>query len=199
MRTADDGHVSGRDRWAREIELQKAFGFTPSEASTYTSYEQGESVADIASSAGLSVQTVKNVLTNARRKLSGGGSMEIYIIRPHQRDDGTMIRMYAVDVLLQFLMRAMTDVRVDYLTHVIRVSGLSRSVPGDVAWMNANVFRYIDLTGLRGREDPTTRAERIMEVYREKLPTPSDCMMGFAVVKYWLDQNYVNYDIMEGI
>lgn len=197
MRSADTMAME-RDRWSREIELQKSFGLTPSEASIFTARESGESVADIASSMGLNLQTVKNTLSNARRKLNRGTEMEIYIIKPTQNNDSSMYRMEVINVMVQ-LMSRITDAKIDDLTHIVKISGMDRGSPGDYTWMNANVFRYIDPLGMKGRDMPDERAERMTSLYKQKIAEQgvTGPMMGFSVLRYWLDKYFVQYDIIE--
>lgn len=196
-----DTEPTWTDRWSREIELQKVYGLTPSEATVYTLREAGMTIDDLANHTGLSAQTVKNVISKSRSKIKREVSgVEIFIIKPNQGDESSRIKTYSMDVLFKFISKV-SDIRVDNLTHVIRVAGLDRANPGDVTWMNGNVFRYVDLQGLRGTDDPGMRAERIAQVYHDRMREQgiTESKVGFAVIKYCLDANYITYDIMEGI
>lgn len=185
------------DPWDREIELQKAFEMTPTEAMMLASFERGASIREMAERNALSEQTVKNTLSNARRKMKGK-NMEIYILKQATSSDGDAVKSYMVNALVRFYAKV-ADVKTDSMTHIIKVSRIDRSKPGDVQWMNDNVFRIVDLIGNRNSGSPSERASRIADVYNERMAdTDGTPKMGHAVVKYWLDKYYVKYDVIEG-
>lgn len=185
---------SDAERWSREIELQKIYAMTPTEASYYTSHEAGYSVEDIAEMNAVQMQVVRNTLSSARSKLRGGRGLEILIIRPVKEDAGASRKMNALEVLCE-LCRRTTDMRIQRLRHVIRIYQIDKSVPGDISWMNDNVFRYYDLVGTRSQDEVIARVDGMMSAYERA--SPQGCMMGYAVLRYWLDKWYMNYDIVE--
>lgn len=188
---------SATDRWGREIELQKVFGLTPNEATVYVLKESGMSASDISETTGASVQVVKNVLTSARRKIKGDRKMDIYIMKPNMTQDPNGMKINGIMVLTEFAKRVM-DMKVRDLKHVIHIHDLDHSKPGSVEWMNSNVFRYIDIYATRNAVTTVSRAESMVEVYNDKMREQGieEPMMGYAVLRYWLDQLYLNYDMV---
>lgn len=190
-----EGVVNFR-RWEREIELQKVHGLTPSEATLYAFREAGLTVSEIAEMSGWTVQAVKNAISIAKRKINGERQMELYILRQGQANDPDGLKGNITDVLAEFCKRT-TDMQVDYLTHITRIHNIDSRCPGDIEWMNSNVFRYVSLVGTRSKHSSSDRADSLFNVYKEKMETQGiqTPMMGVAVLRYWLDRYMITYDI----
>lgn len=185
------------ERWGREIELQKAMGMTPSEATIYTARENGLTIEEIAEKEALNVQTVKNVLTKARKKINGDMKMRFYIVKPNQSSDRAVTEQNLIQVLS--LMCRNMGLEVKMRPHIITVGAIERSCAGDVNWFKTNVERYVDMIGTRSDTACEERAKRIYDIYKAKMDEQglTEPKFGHAVVKYYLDKFYLTYDIDE--
>jgi DNA-binding CsgD family transcriptional regulator len=186
------------DRWEREIELQKTSNLTPSEASIYVARESGLSLSDIADVQGLSIQTVKNTLTTARKKINGEGTMEFYISKTNQSNNDSSMNKLNLSQVLSYLCREL-GYDVLMMSHTIVIKGFDRTVPGDYSWFKDNVERMVDMIGTRNDAMASERAKRMVAVYKQRMmeqevKTP---MFGHAVLKYYLDRYYIPYDVNE--
>ena len=186
------------ERWDREIELQKSYDLSPSEASMLTARENGMTSSEIAEMEGLNIQTVKNTITRARKKMSGDNDMEFYITRLSQNvGDNAMIKAN-LSLVLSAVCREM-GYSVRMMKHTIHIKGLPRDAPGDKTWFVNNVERRVDMIGTRSDDMADERAKRIKSVYdsamaEQKITEP---MFGHTVLKYYLDKYYISYDVVE--
>lgn len=192
---ADDTPV--KDRWQREIELQKVYDLSLSEASIVSANETGLSPKEIADLEGLNVQTVKNTLSNARKKLNREGIMEYYVIKSGSSNERA-IREWNLSLVIAHLCERM-GLKVRYHPHLIVISGISRSQVGNIKWFTANVERYVDMVGTRTEQSASERADRLYNKYMEKMTEQNieEPMFGHAVIKFYLDRYAITYDVNE--
>lgn len=191
--------VQGQDgRWVREIELQKTFQLTQTEAKLTVARENGLSVQEIAEVEGLTVQTVKNKLTSAKKKITGDGSLEFFIIKQNTpNSDKAMRANNLARVIAEFC--SQLGYKVTFMNHVFFIQGVPRQVPGDITWFVNNVERMVDMIGTRSDEGSRERASRMKDVYirrwtEQGIATP---MFGHAVIKHYLDKYFIPYDVNE--
>lgn len=194
LSTSHIGAVEIPDRWEREIALQKTFGLSPSEAKLMVARDDGLTIDEIADLEGLSVQTVKNTLSNARKRMQGENDMEFYISRVYQNQSDNSMAKANLSQVLAYLCRCM-GYNVNIMKHTIVIKGFRRDQPGDPQWFKANVERYVDMVGTRSDTGAQERAERIKGIYDNRIEGESK--FGHAVLKYYLDHYYINYDINE--
>mgnify|MGYP002625289620 CR=1 FL=1 len=196
--TSSPSVIKREDRWDREIELQKAYNLSPSEASLLVSKESGMSSSEIAELEGLNVQTVKNTISKARKKLNGNDTMDYYITRlSSNTGDNAMIKSNLSMVLAYICSEMGYDVRI--MKHTIHIKGIPRNVPGDKRWFVDNIERKVDMLGTRSDIMASERAKRVKFVYdtamsEQKILTP---MFGHIVLKYYLDKYNIAHDIVE--
>lgn len=186
------------ERWDREIELQKSYDLSPSEASMLTARENGMSSSEIAEMEGLNVQTVKNTLTRARKKMSGDTNMEFFITKLSQNlGDNAMLKSNLALVLSALCREMGYQVRV--MNHTIHIKDVPRNVPGDKAWFTSNVERRVDMIGTRSDAMADERAKRIKAIYDTAMAEQGikEPMFGHTVLKYYLDRYYISYDVVE--
>ena len=142
------------------------------------------------------IEKIQNAISIAKRKINGERQMELYILRQGQANDPDGLKGNITDVLAEFCKRT-TDMQVDYLTHITRIHNIDSRCPGDIEWMNSNVFRYVSLVGTRSKHSSSDRADSLFNVYKEKMETQGiqTPMMGVAVLRYWLDRYMITYDM----
>jgi len=186
------------ERWDREVELQKSYGLSPSEAVMLVAKENGLTASEIAEMEGLNVQTVKNTISRARKKVTGESDMEFYISRISQiKGDTAMARQNVILVIANLCKEMGYDVRV--LTHVVVISNVKKSVAGDKQWFASNVERYVDMYGTRNDMMAVERAKRIKDIYDKRMSEQgiTETKFGHVVIKYYLDKNYIPYDVYD--
>lgn len=183
-RTSDS--MDGTGLWTRETELIRAYGMTRQEARIYAMREAGCGISDIAIAVGAGGQTVKNTLTNARRKMDGDTEIIIY-----DRYEKSPVKTGILDTLME-LCRLTTDLGMERLHYSTILTG---SVAGDAVWMNDHVFRYADLHTAQSSDTPQARARRIADLYARETEGISEPKMGYSVVLSVLDTNFIAYDI----
>lgn len=196
--TSNMGIQNQDGRWAREIELQKTFQLTQTEAKLMVAKENGQSVQEIAEVEGLTVQTVKNKLTSAKKKIVGEGMLEFYIIRQNTPNSDKAMRANNLARVIAELCQCM-GYKVIFMNHVIVVRGLQKQTPGDINWFVNNVERLVDMVGTRSDAGSKERAERMMEAYKRRVMEQNvqEQMFGHAVMKYYLDKYWIPYDVYD--
>lgn len=186
------------DRWGREIELQKALNLTQSEASIFVAKENGLTVEEIAEIEGVSARTVKNTISNARRKIQGESDMEIYISRVSpMRGESAMSKQNIILVIANLCKEMGCEVNI--LTHTIVIRNIKRSQVGDKQWFATNVERMVDMYGTRSDAMASERAKRIKSIYDTRMSEQrlEEPRFGHAVIRYYLDKNYIPYDVYD--
>ena len=191
------GDMGNQDRWDREIELQKVYQLSSSEATMMSAKELGLSPKEIAEREGLNVQTVKNTLSNARKKLNREGNMEYYIIKSSTANERA-VREWNISLVIANLCKRM-GMTVKFRPHLIIIKNIPRSQSGNFKWFSANVERYVDMIGTRTERSAEERAERLYGKYIEKMTEQNveEPMFGHSVIKYYLDRYAITYDVDE--
>lgn len=75
---------------------------------------------------------------------------------------------------------------------------ITMDAPGDPAWMQENVYAYIDNIGTLSPDQAARRAKAQLERIKELGADPAQ-VMGWAVVRRGLDKMYMQYDLLEGM
>lgn len=183
--------------WLREIELQKVFSMSPNEAKYYSMYDHGLSMARIAELDNVSIHTVGATLQRARDKMkkTRGETKQVIIIKGKHENEATAIKERAMEVVLRFVAKTL-GINMYSGAYVFLVRGLDPAQQGDLKWMLDNVFRKVDIYGANSAGDVQKKADRLEEVYLEALGDDT-CKVGMSTLTYFLDQMYMQYEILE--
>jgi DNA-binding CsgD family transcriptional regulator len=183
--------------WLREIELQKVFSMSPNEAKYYSMYDHGLTMARIAELDNVSIHTVGATLQRARDKMkkTRGETKQVIIIKGKHENEATAIKEHAMEVVLRFVTKIL-GVNMYSGAYVFLVRGMDPAQQGDLKWMLDNVFRKVDIYGANSAADVQKKADRLEEVYTEALGS-EPCKVGLSTITYFLDQMYMQYEILE--
>lgn len=183
--------------WLREIELQKAYSMSPNEAKYFAMYDNGLTMARIAELDGVSIHTVGATLQRARDKMkkARGEMKQLIIIKGKLDNEATAIKEHAIDVVLRFVAKTI-GAKLHSGKYVFVLSGIDSAQQGDLNWMLENVFRRVDIYGATSDADTQRKADRLEEVYNASLGD-NDCKVGLTTIRYFLDQMYMQYEVME--
>lgn len=181
----------------REIELQKVYSMSPNEAKYYSMYDHGLSMARIAELDNVSIHTVGATLQRARDKMkkTRGETKQIIILKGKHENEATAIKEYAMEVVLRFVSKTL-GVNMYNGTYVFLVRGLDPTQQGDLKWVLDNVFRKVDIYGSTSPADVQKRVDRLEEAYNAEIGD-AECKVGISTIKYFLDQMYMQYEILE--
>lgn len=183
--------------WLREIELQKAYSMSPNEAKYFAMYDNGLTMARIAELNDVSIHTVGATLQRARDKMkkTRGEMKQLIIIKGKLENEATAIKEHAIDVVLRFVSKII-GAKLYTGSYVFMLSGIDSAQQGDLKWMLDNVFRKVDIYGANTSEEIQRKADRLEEVYNS-LIGEDECKVGLATIRYFLDQMYIQYEILE--
>lgn len=183
------------DRWFKEIELQKVFSMSPKEAYCTVASSEGLKSKEIAEMADISPSTVRTMIQRGADKMKKSQkTVKIVVVKGDPLNEGIGIKIDAVRILFAFAERAL-GARVQEGNSLIYLDGLDAANPGDVAWMKDNVFRKADIYGARTSKEAEMRKNSLTVAYSEL--DEGRNAFGYGVIKYFLDQMYLKYDIFE--
>lgn len=183
--------------WYREIELQKAFEMSPNEAKYYALFDHGLSMNQIAEYDRVSVHTVGATLQRARDKVKKvrGETQQLIIVKGKRENEATSIKEHAMQVVLTFVAEELGAKFVSG-KYVFSLKGIDAVDAGDLKWMLDNVFRKVDIYGATNDAEVQKKANKLKEVYAAKVKD-QPCKVGMSTVKYFLDQMFIPYEIIE--
>lgn len=182
--------------WEDEAALQHLYGIGILEGRVYLAHVRDRlGFAEIAANYNLAVQTARNMYTNARHKIEAGGNLMDLIILNQRAVNGqnATLKNCAVSVLISFYATVM-GYTVEDNVNTKRICGIDAAIRGDIAWVDDNVFRFVDAVGVRDANDALNRTVKMVQRYQQANPA-NDPRMGIDVLRRKLDQMYIVYDI----
>lgn len=183
------------DNWFSEIELQKVFSLSPKEAYCHVCAENGMKASEIAEVSGISPNTVKVLIQRGANKMKKDTKKASVIVIKGNRDvEGVAVKQHAIEVVMNFVALAL-DIPFKNLNHTYVLEGIDSNKPGDVQWLKERVFRKVDIMGTTNPAESKMRAEKLLSVYNTA--NEGQEKVGLGIVKYYLDQMYMQYDITE--
>lgn len=183
------------DNWFSEIELQKAYSLSPQEAFCQVCAGNGLKMKEIAALAGISPETVHTFLQRGSAKMKKESKkVDLIILKGDSKVEGLALKLHAMKVLLEFVSMALDIQMVDGKS-TMGLRGLDPTKPGDAQWLLQNVFRKADLFGAENDAAIKMRAEKLISIYNQANDGAEK--VGMAIIKYYLDQMYMQYDIWE--
>ena len=99
-----------------------------------------------------------------------------------------------MNVVMKFVSMAL-DIPYKNVKHSMIIKGLDASKPGDAQWLRDKVFRKVDIYNATDDNSATMKAEKLISVYNEV--NDGQEKVGLAIIKYFLDDMYMQYDIVE--
>lgn len=181
--------------WLREVTLQKVYGMGQTEAQYWAEREAGLTIDDSARMHGVSYFTVRTMLQRARMKVSGendgGWDSLLIVLKGTEGDIRDAVKMPAMLTLMRFASKVQgLPVHEGRFLYAMPVGHGA----GDIGWMKDNVFKYCDPVGTV-IQDVERVSDRMVELYEKAGGTPD--RMGIGVLRYWLDQWFMRYDVWE--
>lgn len=111
------------------------------------------------------------------------------IARGNPDVEGNMLKMNAINVIVKFIQRVMpkTVVMSDKNTIIVIFPDNN---PGDVKWLQDNVFRYVDIIGTTNDNEAQKKAEKAYDRY-ESVPKDGKNKVGSGILLHYLQQYYL--------
>ena len=190
--------------WMREIVLQKTYGMGPSEATYWAEREDGLTMVESADLHGVTFYTVRSMIQRAKMKISGattGESREeenratrgldtmIVVCRGVEGNVADSVKYAAISAIMRFV-SDVTGAPVFEGRNVAVILTPRRA--GDVRWLLSNVFSHVNPQGCNMQQVPAVAA-KMRKCFDEAGGDPEK--VGTAIIRYWLDQMYMKYDV----
>lgn len=172
-----------------ELELQRVYGLSKSEARLYMMKQDGLTLSDIADYNNVSLQDVKNTLTRANTKIKEM-THPMNLITINQANEQLM-RKSVAEMALRILAMDQKLTQFYKGTHSIVLFGVSPNL-GDTDFVVKNIFTKIDPLA-RNENDVKVKSEQIYRMYLDLGGKPGE--MGYGWVRWLFDKYYVKYDI----